>query len=219
MKNLKAQLKRDEKQTFKNNIESLNDFNTIEELLNQWRFKDIIPVSSKNKKWSSANELKEYLKARYKKRYEARTIKGLERIETIKNSLEIEKIVITVDWNKSRTWGNNAQAEIKVFLKNGLCEYFKGSRTSGCGYDKESTAISDALNQCNGLLKLLYKVKNKDVNKSNRDLIGYGSGYGLLPSFEGGVGVSCMYRICESINMKFKNIANGKNFDVYEITK
>ena len=70
-----------------------------------------------------------------------------------------------------------------------------------------------------GLLKLLYRAKNKATDQRNRDLIGYGSGYSMLPSFEGGVGVSCYYQILEYIGLKFTHVANGKTFDVYKISK
>ena len=93
------------------------------------------------------------------------------------------------------------------------------SRVGGCGYDKESTATSEALNQFNAILKLMYAKKNDNIDMNNHELFGYGSGYGILPSFEGGVGVSTMRNICESIGIKWNDVAHGKNYDVYSITK
>lgn len=159
--------------------------------------------------------------SKYVRDHEKSLNKQLERIKTVANAKTVEMVTINVDWKKSRTWGNNAKAEIFVRYTDKTGETFESSRTSGCGYDKESSAISEALNQCNGVLKLLYKQKNKLKNfkKSNANAIGYGSGYGILPQLEGGVGVSCMYKICESVGMQFESISHGKTFDVYQIKK
>jgi hypothetical protein len=54
---------------------------------------------------------------------------------------------------------------------------------------------------------------------SNHNLFGYGSGYGLTPSIEGGVGVSCYPGIFDKLGYKFETIASGKTFDVFAITK
>ena len=79
---------------------------------------------------------------------------------------------------------------------------------SGCGYDKESSAVAEALNKNNSFLKVLYTLKENaleagasDHSKTactgvdNRNIIGYGSGYSVLPYFEGGVGVNCYWDI------------------------
>ena len=219
MKNLKSATKREEKKRLNEFTKGLKEYKTIEEVLKPWYVRDLIPASSKNKKWASVNELKAYLIARKTKDTNKRIDQLSSRIDTIKASQDVASVVINVEWNKSRNYGNQAKAEAVVTYKNGLHKRFEGSRTGGCGYDKESTAIADALNQCNGLLKMLYKVKNRNVKESSRELIGYGSGYGILPSFEGGVGVSCMYKICESLKMKFNSVSSGKRFDVYQITK
>ena len=90
-----------------------------------------------------------------------------------------------------------------------------GTFTNGCGYDKLSSAISEVLNEYKPLLKMLYEVKESNINTNNRELLGYGSGYGLLPYFEGGVGISCYYKIFNSIGLQFKEI----NSDLYVITR
>ena len=67
----------------------------------------------------------------------------------------------------------------------------------------------------------LYSVANKAKNLklSNHNIFGYGSGYGCLPSFEGGCGVSVYKDIFKTINLDFKSVAGGKNFDVFTVTK
>jgi len=53
-------------------------------------------------------------------------------------------------------------------------------------------------------MKQLYKAKNKPRNlkQSNSDTLGYGSGYGITPSFENGVGINCHVRILEKLGYK-----------------
>jgi hypothetical protein len=79
--------------------------------------------------------------------------------------------------------------------------------------------VANCLNQIDEILKLLYTIKNDNLDKDNRDIFGYGSGYGITPSIEGGVGVSCYPRIFEKLGYEFKTITSGKTFDVYTITK
>jgi len=144
--------------------------------------------------------------------------KNIGRLQNIMNTdKDVESINISVEWKASRTWGNNPTATAKVCYFGGSCEYFKSSSIGGCGYDKESTAIAEALNQSNAFLKRMYDTKAKRPNVQNSIIFGYGSGYGILPSIEGGVGVSCYYRLIEKMKGKFSNVASGKTFDVYSI--
>ena len=83
------------------------------------------------------------------------------------------------------------------------------SSITGCGYCKESTATAQLLNQNETIMKRLYKAKNKKATAKNNDLLGYGSGYGILPSFEGGVGVSCHVRILEKLGYKVTQSGNN----------
>ena len=92
--------------------------------------------------------------------------------------------VLLIRWVRNSTWGLNPHAE--------LCfdgEMFTG-RASGCGYDKASAAMADALNACPAIMRALYEREDKRPERvTRREWIGYGSGYGVLPAFEGGVGV------------------------------
>lgn len=136
-------------------------------------------------------------------------------LDLIFSSSDLTSITINVEWKKNRTWGYNPTARTIVRSS----QYFNNSQgtASGCGYDKESAAIAEALNQSDILKKALYTLKAKNINKPNRDLFGYGSGYSFLPYFEGGVGVSCYYRIFESIGFKMTKIGWGDSFDCYSI--
>lgn len=216
---LRAEARRQIKTSSRTKKADLKACKSLEDILSQWRFTDLIPTSSKKRNWKSKTELVKYLIVRIDKVTDKKLAKISERIDVVVGSKDLQSINISVEWSKSRMWGNNAQAEVRVIYKDFTTELFKGSKTSGCGYDKESTAISNAINQSNSFLKLLYKAKNKNPKKHNSNLIGYGSGYGVLPHIEGGTGVSCMYKICEALKLKFTHHTNGKTFDVYTIKK
>jgi len=114
-------------------------------------------------------------------------------------------------------WGSNPTATAFVC---GVGELSSGS-IGGCGYDKQSTAVANVLNQIPQFKKLMFELKDKPKNAKlkNREVFGYGSGYGILPNFEGGVGVSCYDRIFNAIGYEFKTLSIGKTFDVYQISK
>lgn len=126
---------------------------------------------------------------------------------------------------RSRTWGNNPHAEARTNAGT-----FSGT-ASGCGYDKESTAIAEALNQCDSVLKVLYTLKENGLRaglsdksktaacgRSNGDICGYGAGYGAIPYFEGGVGSSCFWSILKKCGFS-TSCHHGKHSDFYSVEK
>ena len=137
-------------------------------------------------------------------------------------------INICVEWAKSRTWGYNPTAEI--WVNDGL-GYTKGS-ASGCGYDKGSAAIASAVYNRASIVKILCELKEKALRKErtidksksactgidNRNAVGYGSGCGVIPRLEGGVGTSCFLSIFRSAGYKVTE-QHGKMSDFYSITK
>lgn len=91
---------------------------------------------------------------------------------------------IVIRFVRNQTWGWNPHAELYI---GG--ETFNG-RASGCGYDKASAAMSEALNACPAIMRALYERDDKRPDGvSRREWLDYGSGCGVLPAFEGGVGV------------------------------
>jgi hypothetical protein len=141
-------------------------------------------------------------------------------IDDVANAPDLKDVTLSIEWKKSYVWGNNPTCEAKMNTLSSY-EYFSSGSIGGCGYDKESTAVSKVLNQSKSVLKELYKIKNKpcNVKKKNHDVFGYGSGYNILPCLEGGVGVNCYYHIFEKCGFIFKHVAMGKTFDVYEVNK
>ncbi|QDP57264.1 MAG: hypothetical protein Unbinned1322contig1000_8 [Prokaryotic dsDNA virus sp.] len=112
-------------------------------------------------------------------------------------------LTLIINFYKSNTWG---------YCPKGSDNYgHETSSITGCGYCKESTATAQLLNQNEIIMKQLYKAKNKPRNlkQSNSDSLGYGSGNGIVPSFEGGVGVSCHVRILEKLGYKVTLTGNN----------
>ena len=56
--------------------------------------------------------------------------------------------------------------------------------------------MADALNACPAIMRALYaKEDERPEGETRREWLGYGSGYGVLPAFEGGVGVSTLCEV------------------------
>lgn len=159
------------------------------------------------------------------KEIEKDTAAKLARLDRVAAAPELTFISISVDWVRSRTWGNNPHAEARTNAGT-----FSGT-ASGCGYDKESTAIAEALNQCDSVLKVLYTLKENGLRaglsdksktaacgRSNGDICGYGAGYGAIPYFEGGVGSSCFWSILKKCGFS-TSCHHGKHSDFYSVEK
>lgn len=139
--------------------------------------------------------------------------KKLKKLRTAENAPDLKFIYISVDWSKSRTWGAIPRAEIRTNAGT-----YTGT-ASGCGYDKQSAAIAEALNKSPEIMRALYELKEKHPTAPHRDLFGYGSGYDILPYFEGGVGVSCFESILNKCGFDLTACNSGKMFDYYQFTK
>lgn len=198
-------------------VTDLNEKTSVKEIVDAWYYSDLLPAGKKKAVWE-LEALKNYLTARKAKAIDKSIEKELHHLQTVENASDLESITVSVEWKKSRMWGSNPTAEARVCDKEYGHNYSSGS-IGGCGYDKCSTAVANALNQSNSFLKAMYQVKEQNVSKKNHELFGYGSGYGILPRLEGGVGVSCYPRIFETIGFKFQTTASGKSFDVYTVTK
>lgn len=234
MNNLKTALKIEAQNRLNEFKQGLNNYKSIDEVLKLWQYSDLIPKSNK-KQFETFADLSTYLQSRKQKQIEKNLLKELQQIDNIKNAKDFESITISIEWKKSKMWGNNPSAEAKINYTDNTRDIFKSGSIGGCGYDKESTAVANVINQCNSVLKLLYSVKNEVLEgkynhettevlqgyemPKNHSIFGYGSGYGILPSIEGGVGVSCYDTIFNKISFKFNKIAWGNTFDVFEVKR
>lgn len=162
---------------------------------------------------------------RYEKQLEKETAEKLAHLAAVEAAPDLQFIDINVTWKKSSCYGSHPTAEART--NNG----FTSGHAGGWGYDKESAAVAEAFNKNNSILKALYLLKERalqagqsDASRTactgvdNRNICGYGSGYSILPYFEGGVGVSCFWSILEKCG--FKCTAHyGKHETFYSVHK
>lgn len=149
----------------------------------------------------------------------------LARLERVANAPDLVFIAVSVEWVRSRTWGYNPHVEVRTNTGT-----YTGT-ASGYGYNKESAAIADAFNKCDSILKALYSLKESglqagksDASKTactgvnNTEICGYGSGYSVLPYFEGGVGSTCFWSILKNCGFSVSG-HHGKHSDFYSIER
>lgn len=153
-------------------------------------------------------EIIEKMRAKRAREVEKEMRGYMERVHEVEEVEAPAAASVVVEWHKSQTWGMNPRARVAA---ERVATY--GS-ASGCGYDKQSAAIASAFNQNPEILKILY----------DHAEAGEAFPYGVhvwagLPSFDGGCGVSCFYSIFEACGYTFRQVASGKMFDVYEITR
>lgn len=219
MEKLKKLAEKENKKQCKKALQNLKNA-SAEDIKNLWYYSEKL-TAAQLRKYNAGEmtkkEIKEKLKNKIIKEYDNRLKKDIAKIERIKQADEkTQNINISINWTKSATWGHNPHATITTNAGQ-LTE----GRASGCGYDKESAAIAEALNKNDDILKLLYVAKNKKMtlkNTNNHDILGYGAGYGVLPYFEGGVGASSLMNIFKKLGYNVTEYHTEKS-DFYTITK
>ena len=153
--------------------------------------------------------------------------KELAHLESVANAPEVDYITVNVEYKRSSIWGYNPAVKV---ITNSESGFFTGY-ASGCGYDKESAAVAEAFSKSLGIMKILYTLKEKalesglsDESKDactghdNRNCIGYGAGYSVIPYFEGGVGVSCFWSILKKAGFDI-SCNYGKHKNYYTVSK
>ena len=165
-------------------------------------------------------QIVKYTVARREKELDKQQILKLHQLILAQDAPDITAVTIDVTWRRNSTWGWNPTATATIHTEKGV-ERYTGS-ASGCGYDKLTAAIGSALNQSDSIKRMLYNAKEKALaenfvkyteTESNRNFIAYGAGYGVLPYFEGGVGMSsfesvfnaCGYRLAHQHETKTTN--------------
>ena len=150
------------------------------------------------------------------KEIEKQTTKKIEKVKQIDSTIEnMEDINIIVQTKKT-----NLGYQYKAILETDTLR-IEGKYTGGWGYDKLSTAIAEVLNQYQPLTKLMYNYiddkmfEEGSLTINNHKVLGYGSGYGILPYFESGVGVSSFYGIFDNLGLKLTQVTD----ESYRITK
>lgn len=143
------------------------------------------------------------------------------RIEAERNQKPVKSLTITIEWRKSRMWGNNPTATGRIEYADGTYGTTAAARASGCGYDKESTVIASLFNEC--LVYKLWALSEEQIKGGHGDGDAGKAPYGINRYddhryYAGGIGTSCYYRICEYLGGTFAHTASGKTFDVYTAT-
>ena len=87
--------------------------------------------------------------------------KAIEKYNKIKELKDLKKATIEIVWSdRAGAYGYQCYSTGRVWYKNGSFEMFTTEKTSGCGYDKTSTALSYF---CNKLLKIVILILNLDL--------------------------------------------------------
>lgn len=221
MKNLIKAITTEKRKRLEDFIFEINKVNDRKGL-EAWNYRELLPKGKDTTKMT-IKEWKAYLIARKEKEVNKSIEREVNKVKAVFNAGELLEVKISIEWKRSRMWGNNPSAECWYSYKDASGDrhsnYVTSGSIGGCGYDKQSTAVAEVVNQSNAFLKAMYLLKEKHPTTNNRELFGYGSGSGILPALEGGVGISCYPRIFETIGYKFETTASGKSFDVYTITK
>lgn len=169
----------------------------------------------------------DYAVARMEKQIDKEVAEKRAHLDRVAASPDITSIYVNVEYKRSSVWGYNPAVDVATSHDTRV---FTGY-ASGCGYDKESAAVADAFNKSNAILKVLYTIKENGLKAGlsdasatactghdNRNVCGYGSGYGVIPYFEGGVGVGCFWDILKKAG--FTTRCNyGKHENLYRIYK
>lgn len=209
---------------YRNRLENfISEINAVQDKkgLETWQYNDLLP-KGKDVSSMTLEAHKAYVIGRKEKLINKSIEREVDRIKSVMAAGELLSVKISMEWKKSRMWGSNPKAECwYTYKKDGdtHSNYVTSELIGGCGYDKGSTAVAQCLNQIPELLKALYLLKEKAIDTKNHELLGYGSGYGILPNIEGGVGVSCYPRIMEKIGLTFETVSSGKTYDAYTMNK
>lgn len=172
---------------------------------------------------------------RMEKQQDKTTAEKLEKLEAAAAAPELQNVSISVEWKRSSVWGYNPTATVTIYAGGQWTQYT--GTASGCGYDKRSAAVGAALNKSASIAKMLYTAKEKALAtmepekieaakkgyvfgaETNRNFIHYGAGYGVLPYFEGGVGITEFYGVFRVCGYTIKNQHETKYTDYYYFEK
>ena len=125
----------------------------------------------------------------------------------IYNTANTDGFTVVVEWKRNKTWGSNPRVTIN---DNGK-EY--SGYASGCGYDKKSTAVAEALNKDPAIRRALYREQALNIDETNEKIFGYGV-TGFLPQFSGGVGMSSILSCLSRLDFHCNHVSTSST-DVY----
>lgn len=141
--------------------------------------------------------------------------KELKKIDKAENAVLPKEIEIQVDWAKGSMGANQATATVKWTDQSGY-HSMTGAKTRGVGYDKESTAVGNVLDDTAFGTKIALEI----ARLSNPPYgIGGGSATSLAcPYWADGVGMGSYLRIFEKVGYTYKQYGSDRH-DIYILTK
>lgn len=153
------------------------------------------------------------------KTYDAELIDKINKLFKLEEN-PVKSIDLRLEWRRGSMQALQCKASAKITYQFGY-EYTETGYTGGCGYDKESTAAGRVFTDCQQLRRELCLLAEKalQAGQTYEKYIGYGSGYSLIPYFEGGVGLNCHLRILEKLGFTCKNVYSDKKSDVWIISR
>lgn len=155
-------------------------------------------------------KVREKMVSRFQRENENDRQKYLHKLERAANAPELRDLTVCVEWAKNRTWGANPTATVTA---NDSHHYETTGHASGCGYDKESAAIANAMNANAAVLRILY------THAENGGKFAYSVyTFAGLPYFDGGCGVSCFRNVFEGCGYEWRDLVHRKTFDSYMMT-
>lgn len=139
--------------------------------------------------------------------------KALSKYNNIKKLKDIKSVNISIIWSNRRlsTGAYQTKGIAQVLYKNGEYQETETSFTTGCGYDKPSTTLSQI---CNELLKIIPLKHYKKILNDEEKHYKY---YALEPLyFQYGVGVSSYENLFKNLGYKVKtNYYKNESITIY----
>lgn len=187
---------------------------TAAEILKSWYFRDqataktleALKATAPDEK--PAAEILDRIKAKHARQEAKRTAARLEKVAAAEAAAVAPSVDVSVEFRRSRTWGWNPHATVRAWAR------VTEDSASGYGYDKESAAIAGAMNQNPEIMRILY-----DHAETGEPFPYSVHTFAGLPFFDGGCGVSCFYSVFEACGYEWRQVASGRTFNAYTITR
>jgi hypothetical protein len=135
--------------------------------------------------------------------------KANEEFEVVANEEPARRIEIEILWKKNRTWGMNPTATAWIKRPSGRWERTEPVSTSGCGYDKQSTVVAGILNAT--IRGMLWSRRGRAKRAPYG--VRYDADNSYLPSFVGGVGLSCYDDVARFLGGTMEIVAESTTYD------
>lgn len=147
---------------------------------------------------------------RFERGNDAARAKMAAKLQSAADAPALALLTVDIEWARSRTWGKNPTSTAQAY--GGHTMQKTRGHASGCGYDKESAAIAEALNASPAVMRILYQHAERggEFAYSVHTFAG-------VPSFDGGCGVSCFRPVFEGVGYAWQDVAHGRNYDAYKL--